>query len=143
MIPTVTIDGVPDPIPEGLVVLDVREHRGGVPPAARCGHRLDRHLGAVPVVLQRGAQEADRDDRVVDDAGPGAAPDPAGPLLERHPHLLALPRGGDTGVVLGREVRRVPRVERSGVERVERDDPQVAHRTRCTRPSSQTGPSDS
>ena len=25
MIPTVTIDGVPDPLPEGLVVLDVRE----------------------------------------------------------------------------------------------------------------------
>lgn len=25
MIPTVTVDGVPDPLPEGLVVLDVRE----------------------------------------------------------------------------------------------------------------------
>lgn len=25
MIPTVTIDGVPDPLPEGLAVLDVRE----------------------------------------------------------------------------------------------------------------------
>ncbi|HEU5036850.1 MAG TPA: rhodanese-like domain-containing protein [Nocardioides sp.] len=25
MIPTVTIDGVPDPLPDGLVVLDVRE----------------------------------------------------------------------------------------------------------------------
>ena len=46
-------------------------------------------------------------------------------------------------VPLGDVVHVVPGVERGGVVGVELDDPQVAHRARCTRPSSQTASSDS
>lgn len=68
MIPTVTIDGVPDPLPEGLVVLDVREpvewqygHIEGaihMPMASIPEHHTEIPDGQVLVVCKVGGRSA-------------------------------------------------------------------------------------